>query len=124
MNVINILYVIRFQKFEFLNLIFKILDEFNIEMQQSNSDNNNFVSKMSPENKIYFTNKVKAFTSTPNTILAIILLVFGISVVIMMFVYLIMSTNYVNKKLEKLKNRNKNKNIDVDADYLINGMYL
>lgn len=105
----------------------KIKNDFNLEMQNVNSQKNtggdyNLIENVLPENKIYFINKDKAVTSSSNMMLAIFLLVLGISIVIMLFSYLILSTKYVNRRLNKLQKRNNN--VDVDADYLINGMYL
>ena len=94
----------------------------NVNSQKIQGGDYNLIENVLPENKIYFINKEKAVTSSSNVMLAIFLLVLGISIVIMLFSYLILSTKYVNRRLNKLQKRNNN--VDVDADYLINGMYL
>ena len=94
----------------------------NVNSQKNSGGDYNLIENVLPENKIYFINKEKAVTSSSNVMLAIFLLVLGISIVIMLFSYLILSTKYVNRRLNKLQKRNNN--VDVDADYLINGMYL
>ncbi len=75
------------------------------------------------DNRIYFTDKSLTKDSSGNITLAVFLLVLGISMVIMLFVYLILNTKYINRRLGRLKAENQ-KNVDVDGDYLINGMYL
>lgn len=89
----------------------------------------NVISNFDQDDKIYFSEKENAFTPTSSIVTAIILLILGISLVIALFTYLIMSTKYVSKRVKWVKKFNmKHKNVDVDptleADYLINGMYL
>lgn len=79
-------------------------------------------AELAQKAKIYFMDKTNAITSTGNMALAIIILILSMGIVVALFSYLIVSTKFVNKKLNKL--RNKSKNVDVDGDYLINGMYL
>jgi Na+-transporting methylmalonyl-CoA/oxaloacetate decarboxylase gamma subunit len=87
------------------------------------------ISNFEEDDKIYFINKETATTSTSGILTAIILLVFGISLVVAFFTYLVMSTKYMSKRIKWIREFNmKQKNVDVDptleADYLINGMYL
>ncbi len=71
---------------------------------------------------INFTDKSLTKDSPGNIAFAVLILVMGISLVMMLFIYLILNTKYINKRISKLKSENKN--VDVDGDYLINGMYL
>lgn len=102
-------------------------DNFNSEMMvgsMARPDNNpDLTSNLGDKKQIYFTEKSFAVTSSSNIMLAVFLLVLGISLVIMLFCYLILSTKYFNKRISRLRN-NAEKNVDVDGDYLINGMYL
>jgi len=87
------------------------------------------IGNFDQDDKIYFTNKETANTSTSSIMTAVLLLVLGISLVVAFFTYLIMSTKYMSKRVKWLQKFNiKQKNLDVDptleADYLINGMYL
>lgn len=95
----------------------------------NNAGDEKLLENVNPNDKIYFQNKENANTSTGDIIVAIFLLVIGISLVLALFTYLIMSTKYVSKRITWLRKLNmKHKNVDVDptleADYLINGMYL
>lgn len=101
-------------------------NDFNAEMMMGGGsmmgNENILIDDLENANRIYFTDKSKAINSTGNMTLAISLLVLGIVIVVTLFLYLIMTTKYLNKKLSNL--RRNSKNVDVDGDYLINGMYL
>jgi hypothetical protein len=83
---------------------------------------------VNPSDKVYFEYVEQARTPSSSITMAILLLVLGISLVLGFFVYLIMNTRYVSKRLKRLSIPNlikkNNKNVDIDGDYLINGLYL
>ena len=82
------------------------------------------VDGYSEQDKQYFTNKDLAKSSSGNVSVAIILLVLGVSIVVAFFVYLVLTTKYVSRRIKLFERKEENKNVEVDGDYLINGMYL
>lgn len=103
-----------------------IKNNYNAEMMGGGSSayrQNDLTSNLGNKDKIYFTDKSLVSDSSSNIALAVFLLVLGVSLVMMLFVYLFLNTKYVNRRLNRLKSSDS-KNVDVDADYLINGMYL
>ena len=82
------------------------------------------VNGYSDQDKQYFTDKDLAKSSSANISVAIILLVLGVSLVVAFFVYLILTTKYVSRRIKLFERKEENKNVEVDGDYLINGMYL
>ena len=93
---------------------------------QLNKQNQKLLIKnFSPEDSVYFEDKEKALKDSSDATTAIVLLVIGVSLVVALFAYLILSTKYVAKRIDWIKKfKEKKKNVDVEADYLINGMYL
>lgn len=74
--------------------------------------------------RISFESEDKNGSNTMGLSSAIILLIVGCALVLSFFVYVVLSTNFVSKKIKWLRDSKSNKNLDVDGDYLINGMYL
>ena len=91
----------------------------------------NMLNSFDNDDKIYFVNKDNSVISTSSILMAVFILVAGISLVVAFFAFLILSTKYMSKRVKWIKKFSpmKSKNVvDVDpsleADYLINGMYL
>ncbi len=97
--------------------------------QHATSNNENSVlsvmknSLVSPSDKIYFE-EASGKISTGNMVMAVVILILGVSIVIGFFVFLMAGTRFVNKRLRKIRNGCDSKNVDIEGDYLINGMYL
>lgn len=72
--------------------------------------------------KLYFEDNDKSPQSGIAS--AILILILGCSLVLAFFVYLLLTTRFVGKKIKWVGNLQGQKNVDVDGDYLINGMYL
>lgn len=80
--------------------------------------------KLSDEDRAYFFDK--SLASKSSIAMAVIILILGICLVIAFFLYLVVNTKFIAKRIKWIgggKKLGKN-NLDVEADYLINGMYL
>jgi hypothetical protein len=80
---------------------------------------------ISLEDKINYEESHRLAESS--NMLAIILLILGLAMFICLISYLMLSSKYVNKRmnLKFLKfGVERNNNVEIDGDYLISGMYL
>ncbi len=80
---------------------------------------------INPKDKIYF--EEYQISGQSSNVLAVVLLLLGLSMFFSFVAFLILSSKYVTKRInfKLLKfGIDENKNVEVDGDYLINGMYL
>lgn len=84
----------------------------------------NSISTKKPDmgNKIRFVDKEPVDSYSPA--LPIVLLILGIGIVSSFFVYLLLNTKYVSRRMKWFVKNSDKQSVDVDGDYLINGMYL
>jgi len=117
---LNFLTNILISKFNFL-----LLDLLSNTQKLDQTSEINTKLSINPEDSIYYEENQISAQST--NVLAVSLLLLGLSIFFSFFVFLILSSKYVKKRIDLKLFKfavNENKNVEVDGDYLINGMYL
>ena len=100
------------------------VDTFQNSLPSPQPPSSNFFSdkiKLSEEDRAYFFDK--SLASKSSIAMAVVILILGICLVIAFFLYLVVNTKFIAKRIKWI-GKKQGKSLDVEADYLINGMYL